>query len=186
MLQNAVMVRWNAFWHYIVNFSALKFSLFITEDPLASTVHLVHYTTVFAIKLKEDYAMLFTCDFTCWYLFFIMSLYLESFGLLQNSHALLLVIEHANQVLGIQTMAIYVFESSHWFPGLVYTPFLWKQDICQIIKFFEIALGVRQKVPEFSKHSDWFLYFMLKGSDDLFSLPAACLATSLKILYSLF
>ena len=62
MFKDTIVVSGKQTRHYVINLSTLKLAFVKTKNPLASCIHLIHNTTVFAIKLQKNYTMLLTCN----------------------------------------------------------------------------------------------------------------------------
>ncbi len=71
-----------------------------------------------------------------------MSLNLESASFFQNSESLFLIVEHADQVLGIEMIAFNVLEFSNVEPRSINSNYERKEFVCQVIQLFNIAFGV--------------------------------------------
>jgi hypothetical protein len=95
--------------HDVIYLPALQLSFAVSKDQLTGSVDLIHDSTVLSIEFEEDNTMFLIkrsfvpcCDLL---LLAILSLYLAC--LLQDVYALLLIIEHLDQIPRIEVVALY-------------------------------------------------------------------------------
>lgn len=108
--------------HDIIDLPSLQLSLIVPEDELTGSVDLIHDPAIFPIKLKKNDSMFLiqTSLVASKDLLFLVVFYLQLVGLLQDFQAFLLIIEHFNEILRVEIVALNALELPDHLPGLVY------------------------------------------------------------------